>query len=255
MGMEQNQANERVENNNSAETAENTAVTRMSEEANSSALSKSSDSSTSQNKVGEKDAKELDFNTGKAVEKSDATPKQIAENIAKDGTFGQGDKRFDTEMTLNKALKDGNSKEVVGEINKELAAAGSKLTVQEQISGGGSGSADRMVNGVRTSTRENSREGEFTVKGENGQTTDSMKLSNGSSERIENGKVVGGNSWSKGENGASAGSWGKAPRDAKGGEGSSPYKLNNLIIDGMEAQSSGSNNAKASSKVVHPRKK
>lgn len=226
MGMEQREASERL--GNGAEAGERDSSARLSQEGNSDSLKGDGYAS----KAREDSTKELDFNSGKAIERVDASPKQIAENIAKDGTFGKGDARFDTEMTLSKAMRDGKSGEVVAEINKELAAAGSKYSVQEQVGGGGSGSADRVVKGVRTSTRESSTHGEFTVKGENGQ-NDRMALSHGSKERIENGKVVGGSTWSKGETGDSAGSWGKAPRESSKRDS---YPLNNLTIDGYNVQ-------------------
>lgn len=233
MGMEQNnepqESNERI--NNAPETVERAASERLADEAHSP-LQRSEQSAS---KTGENSAKELDFTTGKAIERQDATPKQIAENIAKNGTFGKNDQRFDTEMTLNKAMKDGKAKEVVDQINKELEAAGSKHRVDVNVSGGGGASADRMVNGVRTSTRSSESHGEFTVRGEHGQ-TDRMALSRGSTERIENGKVVGERTWSQGENGGSAGAWGKAPMERA--KNSNPYPLNSLILDGYNGQSS-----------------
>lgn len=233
MGMEQNnepkESNERI--NNAPETVERAANERLSDEAHSPI--QRSDQNAS--KTGENSAKELDFTTGKAIERQDATPKQIAENIAKDGTFGKNDQRFDTEMTLNKAMKDGKAKEVVDQINKELEAAGSKHRVDVNVSGGGGASADRIVNGVRTSTRSSESHSEFTVKSEQGQ-SDKMALSRGSTERIENGKVVGERTWSQGENGGSAGAWGKPPMER--GSTSNPYPLNTLILEGYKADSS-----------------
>ncbi|MBX9569653.1 MAG: hypothetical protein K2X77_12195 [Candidatus Obscuribacterales bacterium] len=239
MGMEQNERSEKP-----AIKDENPVDTRLLEDSKPEVLK----SQGPEKKPAEDSVKSLDFNSGKAIEKSDASPKQIAENIAKNGTFGKGDERFDTEMTLSKAMKDGKAKEVVAEINKELAAAGSKYSVQENIAGGGSGSADRVVNGVRTSTRSSSSHGEFTVNGEHGQ-SDRMALSHGSTERVENGKVVGKTTWSQGENGGSMGSWGKAPRDSSQ---KNPYPLNDLTLEGYTAKGSTTtfNAGKAGSSMI-----
>lgn len=229
MGMEQNEPNERV--NNAVETGDrNTASELFSKEANSQI----SERDGSKHKSNEDNVKELDFNSGKAVEKLDATPKQIADNINKNGGFGKGDERFDTEMTLSKAMKDGNVNKVVADINKELADAGSPYRLHGDVKGGASGSADQIVKGVRTSTRETTSNGEFSVKDADGKPSDTMSLSRGSSERIENGKVVGGRTWSQGESGGSAGAWGKTPAPGRDSSARSPYQLNNFGIDGYD---------------------
>ena len=191
---------------------------------------------------GDKNTTELDFEKGTSVERTernDPSAKQVADSMIKNGGFGRGEDRRAVENSLADAMKKGEGKEHVQQINDELKAAGSKIKVTENITGGG-GSGSREVNGVKVETSSSSAEGRFVVHGNAGQ-KDAMNIQVGSSEIRENGIVVGQHSYQSGDKGGGASGWGKTGggSDATKGAKDSSYAESYTVGPGMGSKGGG----------------
>ena len=152
--------------------------------------------------------------------------KEIAAAIVKNNGFGEkgSDERFKIEKALGDAMDRGgfNAKNLVKQINDELALAGSNMRVHGDVRGGGGGGG-----GGRDgwSTQHTESDGTFGVK-ENGQQKDTMNIHVESEKVFHHGKLVGGSNSRSGDNGGSGGGWGEQPPRSK-----DPFELDKFKLE------------------------